>query len=141
MPWRLTLNFIKKQSLGAAEVQTIEMSSYDNALKFDQCNCTGSSSCKLPNGTRPDDIIDIGKYIDFWTTNEIRLPYILLGLLLLIIMYVVVESCVSKQISVQKFILGPEIERNDQQIDNEGLCDLIFEACNQQTWHIVIFCP
>ena len=120
MPWRLTLNFIKKQSLGAAEVQTIEMSSYDNALKFDQCNCTGSSSCKLPNGTRPDEIIDIGKYIDFWTTYDITLPYIILGFFLLIITYVVLESFAGEQISIQRFILGPEIERNDPKIDNEG---------------------
>ena len=117
MPWRLTLNFIKKQSLGA-EVQTVEMSSYDNYLKFDQCNCSCSSSCKLPNGTRPD--IDIGKYFDFWTTYRISLPYILLGFLLLIIMYVVVESFITKQIAMERFILGPEIKRNDPTIDNEG---------------------
>ena len=65
-----------------------------------------------------------------WKLYNIPLLYILLGFFLSIFLYVVVESFVSKQIYIQKFILGPEIERNDQQIDNEGLCDLIFKACN-----------
>ena len=94
------------------------MSSYDNYLKFDQCNCSSSRSCKLPDGTRPD--IDIGKLIDFWSHYEITLPYIILGILLVIILYVVVESFVGKQISMHRFILGPEIERNDPKIDNES---------------------
>ena len=109
--------FIKKKASGA-KVQTVVMNSYDNYLKFDQCDCSSSSSCKLPNGTRPD--IDIGKYVDFWTTNGITLPYVTLGFFLLIMTYVVVESFVGKQISIQRFILGPEIERNDPKIDNEG---------------------
>jgi hypothetical protein len=94
------------------------MSSYDNYLRFDQCNCSSSSSCKLPNGTRPD--IDIGKHVDFWKAYGITLPYVILGFFLLIMTYVVVESFVGKQISIQRFILGPEIERNDPKIDNEG---------------------
>ena len=116
MPWRLTLTIIKKQARGA-EVQEIVMNSYDNYLKFDQCNCSSSSSCKLPDGTRPD--IDIGKYVEFWTTYGITLPYVILGFFLLIMTYVVVENFVGKQISIQRFILGPEIERNDPKIDNE----------------------
>ena len=98
------------------------MSSYDNKLKFDQCDCSSSRSCKLLNGTRTD--IDIGKWIsenvDIWTTYGITLPYVMLGFFLLIMTYVVVESFVGKQISIQRFILGPEIERNDPKIDNEG---------------------
>ena len=118
MPWRLTLTIIKKQARGA-EVQTIVMSSYDNYLKFDQCNCSSSSSCKLPDGTRPD--IDIGKYVEFWTTYGITLPYVILGFFLVIMTYVVVENDFGgKQISIQRFILGPEIERNDPKFDNEG---------------------
>ena len=117
LQWRLNLTLIKKQALGA-EIEMVVMDSYDNSLMFDQCDCSGSSPCKLLNGTR--QVIDIGKHIDFWTTYEISLPYILLGFLLLIIMYVVVESFVSKQISIQKFIIGPEIGRNDTKIDNEG---------------------
>ena len=104
--------------MGAGEVQTVEMNSYDNNLKFDRCDCSSSSSCKLPNETRAES--DIRKYVDIWTTSDIKLPYILLGFLLLITIYVVVESFVSKQISIQKFIIGPEIERNDTEIDNEG---------------------
>ena len=104
--------------MGAGEVQTVEMNSYDNDRMFDQCGCSSSSSCKLPNETRAD--IDIRKYVDIWTTSDIKLPYILLGFLLLITIYVVVESFVSKQISIRKFIIGPEIERNDTKIDNEG---------------------
>ena len=130
LPQRLTLTIIKKQTRGA-EVQTTVMSSYDNYLKFDQCNCSSSSSCKLPNGTRPD--MDIGKYIDFWTDYKVTLPYIILGFFLLIITYVVLESFAGEQISIQRFILGPEIERNDPKIDNEGQCDLIFKTCNQLT--------
>ena len=114
-PWRLTLIFIQKQSLGA-KVQTVVMSSYENYLKFNQCNC--SNSCKYLNGTRPD--INIGKYVDFSKLFTIPLTYIILGYLLVIVSYVVVESFVGKQISIQRFILGPEIERNDQKIDNEG---------------------
>ena len=98
------------------------MSSYDNKLKFDQCDCSSSRSCKLLNGTRAD--IDIGKWIsenvDIWTTYGITLPYVILCFFLLIMTYVVVESFVGKQISIQRFILGPEIERNDPKIDNEG---------------------
>ena len=94
------------------------MDSYDNSLKFDQCDCSGSSPCKLTNGTRP--VIDIGKYVDFWTNYGITLPYVILIFLLLIIMYVVVESFVGKQIPMQRFILGPGIEKNGQAIDNEG---------------------
>ena len=105
--------------MGAGEVQTVEMNSYDNNLKFDRCDCSSSSSCKLPNETRQE--FDIRKYVDIWTTSDIKLPHILLGFLLLITIYVVVESFVSKQISIQKFIIGPpEIERNDTKIDNEG---------------------
>ena len=92
------------------------MNSYDNYLKFDQCNCSSSSACKLSDGTRPD--IDVGKFVDF--VDGITLPYIILGFFLLIMTYVVVESFVGKQISIQRFILGPEIERNDPKIDNEG---------------------
>ena len=109
--------FIKKKASGA-EVQTVVMNSYDNYLKFDQCDCSSSSSCKLPNGTRPD--IDIGKYVDFWTNYGIRLTYIILGFLLLIFTYVVVESFMGKQISMHRFILGPKIERNDPAIDIES---------------------
>ena len=108
--------FIKKKKSGA-EVQTVVMNSYDNYLKFDQCDCSSSSSCKLPNGTRPD--IDIGKYVDFWT-GSISLQNIILGFLLLIFTYVVVESFVGKQISMHQFILGPKNERNDPTIDNES---------------------
>ena len=108
--------FIKKKAL-VAEVQTVVMNSYDNYLKFDQCDCSSSSSCKLPNGTRPD--IDIGKYVDFWT-GYISLQNIILGFLLLIFTYVVVESFVGKQISMHQFILGPKNERNDPTIDNES---------------------
>ena len=115
--WKLTLTFIKKHDWGA-EVQTVVMNSYDNYLKFDQCNCSSSRSCKLPDGTRPD--IDIGKHIDFWSHYEITLPYIILGILLVIILYVVVESFVGKQISMHQFILGPKNERNDPTIDNES---------------------
>ena len=120
LPWRLTLTIIKKQALGAsrAEVELVIMNSYDNYLKFDQCDCSSSSSCKLPNGTRPD--IDIGKYVDFWTTYGISLPYIILGFLLLIFTYVVVECFMGKQISMHRFILGPKIERNDTAIDIES---------------------
>ena len=118
MTWRLTLIFIQKQSLGA-EVQTVVMSSYENYKNFSQCNCSNSAgSCKLPNGTRPD--IDIGKNIVFSTLNEIRLIYIILGFLLVIIFYVVVESFVGKQISMKRFILGPKNERNGPTIINEG---------------------
>ena len=117
----------KKQALGA-EIEMIVMDSYDNSLKFDQCDCSGSSACKLTNGTRP--VIDIGKYVDFWKNYDgITLPYVILVFLLLIIMYVVVESIVGKQISMQRFILGPGIEKND----NEGQCDLIFKTFNQLT--------
>ena len=123
-PWRRTLIFIQKQSLGA-KVQTVVMSSYENYLKFDQCNCSNStSSCKLPNGTLPD--IDIGKYVDFSKLYNIPLLYILLGFLLLIILYVVVESFVGKQISMKRFILGPQNERNGSTINNEGWCDLTY---------------
>ena len=98
------------------------MNSYDNYYKFDQCDCSSSRSCKLPNGTRTD--IDIGKWIsenvDIWTTYGITLPYVMLGFFLLIMTYVVVEGFVGKQVSIQRFILGPEIERNDPKIDNEG---------------------
>ena len=73
-------------------------------------------------GTRTD--IDIGKWIsenvDIWTTYGITLPYVILGFFLLIMTYVVVEGFVGKQISIQRFVLGPEIERNDPKIDNEG---------------------
>ena len=117
LPWRLPLTFIKKQAVGA-KVKTVVMNSYDNYYKFDQCDCSSSRSCKLPNGTRPD--IDIGKYVDFWTSYKVTLPYIILGFFLLIVTYVVVESFVGKQISMQRFILGPGIERNDPTIDNEG---------------------
>merc|ERR1711971_1320292 len=65
--------FIKK--FKGSDVQPIVMNSYDNALKFNQCNC--STSCKLQNGTRHK--IDIGKYVDLWTPHEIALPYIILG--------------------------------------------------------------
>ena len=106
--------FIKK--FKGAKVQPIVMNSYDNTLKFDQCNC--STSCKLPNGTRPE--IDIGEYVDLWTPYEIALPYIILGFLLLIISYCVVECFVGKQISMQMFILGPQNERNGPTINNEG---------------------
>ena len=110
--------FIQKQSFGA-KVQTVVMNSYENYLKFDQCNCSNSnSSCKYTNGTRPD--IDIGKNIVFSTLNEIRLIYIILGFLLVIIFYVVVESFVGKQISMKRFILGPKNERNGPTINNEG---------------------
>ena len=126
-PWRLTLTFIQKQAWGA-EHDTVVMSSYDNNLNFSQCYCTSSKSCKLPNDT---DTIDIGKFVDFRTT--ISLPYIILALLLPIITYVVVESFVGKQISMHRFIVGPEIERNDPTIDNESQCDLIFKTCNQLT--------
>ena len=115
LPWRLP--FIKKQAMGA-KVKAVVMNSYDNYYKFDQCDCSSSRSCKLPNETRAE--FDIRKYVDIWTTYDISLPYILLGFLLLITIYVVVESFVSKQISIQKFIIGPEIERNDTKIDNEG---------------------
>ena len=116
LSWRLTLTFIKKQAWGA-EVQTVVMSSYENYLKFDQCNCSNStSSCKYPNGTRPD--IDIGKYVDF--SKKIPLTYTILGFLLLIVLYVVVESFVGKQISMKRFILGPKNERNGPTINNEG---------------------
>ena len=118
MPWRLTLIFIKKQSLGA-KVQTIVMNSYENYLKFDQCDCSNStSSCKLPNGTRPD--IDIGNYVDFWKLYKIPLLYIILVSFLLIFLYVVAESFVGKQISMKRFILGPQSERNCSTINNEG---------------------
>ena len=118
MPWRLTLIFIKKQSLGA-KVQTIVMNSYENYLKFDQCDCSNStSSCKLTNGTRPD--IDIGNYVDFSKLYNIPLLYIILVSFLLIFLYVVAESCVGKQISMKRFILGPQSERNGSTIHNEG---------------------
>ena len=119
--------FIKKKA-SVAEVQTVVMNSYDNYLKFDQCDCSSSRSCKLSNGTRTD--IDIGKYVEFWTNYGITLPYVILGFFLLIMTYVVVEGFVGKQISIQRFVLGPEIERNDPKINNEGLCDLIFKTCN-----------
>ena len=100
------------------------MSSYDNHLKFDQCDCSSSTSCKITNGTRPsghEDIVGLViRYVDFWTTHGITLPHLILGFFLLIMTYVVVESFVGKQISIKKFILGPEIERNDPTIDNEG---------------------
>ena len=98
----------------------VVMSSYDNYLMFDRCNCSSFKSCKLPDGTRPE--IDIGKYVDFGrlTRYEIPLPYIILGFLLLITLYVVVECFVGKQISMQRFILGPRNERNRETINNEG---------------------
>ena len=108
--WRLTLTFIQ------AKVQPVEMNSYNNYLQFDLCNC--SSLCKLPIEERPE--IDIGKYVDYWTRYEIALPYIILGFLLLIILYAVVESFVGQLISMQRFILGPEIERDDPTISNPG---------------------
>ena len=100
----------------------VVMNSYENYLKFDQCNCSNSmSSCKLPNGTRPE--IDIGNYVDFWnwgTDYEIPLQYIILGFLLVIVLYVVVESFVGKQISMKRFILGSQNERKNPAINNEG---------------------
>ena len=119
LPWRLTLTIIKKQALGAsrAEVELVIMNSYDNYLKFDQCECPSLQACKLPNRTRPK--YDIGDYVDFRTIG-ISLPYIILGFLLLIITYVVVEIFVGKQISMQRFILGPGIEKKYPKIDNEG---------------------
>ena len=118
LQWRLTLNFIKTQALGADDIKMVVMDSYDNSLEFDQCDCSGSSPCKLLNGTR--QVIDIGKHIDFWKTSGITLPYVILCFLSVIIMYVVVESFVGNQISMKRFILGPGIERNDLAIDNEG---------------------
>ena len=117
LQWRLNLTLIKKQALGA-EIEMVVMDSYDNSLMFDQCDCSGSSPCKLLNGTR--QVIDIGKHIDFWKTSGITLPYLILCFLSVIIIYVVVESLVGKQISIQRFVLGPEIQRNDPKIDNEG---------------------
>ena len=112
--------FIKKKDSGA-EVQTVVMNSYENYLKFDQCPCSNSiSSCKYTNGTRPD--IDIGKYVDF--SNKIPLTYIILGFFLLIVLYVVVESFVGKQISMKRFILGPQKERNGPTTSNEGVTSL-----------------
>ena len=78
--------FIKK--FKGSEVEPIVMNSYDNALKFDQCNCSSSRSCKLPNGTRQE--IDIGESIDIWT-DKIALPVVILCFFLVIILYVVVE--------------------------------------------------
>ena len=119
LPWRLTLTIIKKQTLGAsrAEVKLVIMNSYDNYLKFDQCECPSLKACHLPNRTRPK--YDIGDYVDFGTLG-ISLPYIILGFLLLIITYVVVEIFVGKQISMQRFILGPGIKKKYPKIDNEG---------------------
>ena len=116
-PWILTLIFIQKQ-VRVAEIQTVVFNSYDNYLKFKQCNCSSSRSCKLENETRQE--IDIGKNVDFWTDHEIVLPFIILGFFLVIILYVVVESFVGKQISMQRFILGTGNERNSQTINNEG---------------------
>ena len=113
--WDAGLEIFIKKCKGA-EVEPLVMNSYENALKFDQCNC--STSCKLPNETRPG--IDIGEYVDFWTPYEIALPYIILGFLLVIISYFVVECFVGKQISMQMFILGPQSERNGPTINNEG---------------------
>ena len=115
-PWILTLIFIQKQ-VRVAEIQTVVFNSYDNYLKFDQCNCSSSRSCKLPNGTRQE--IDIGESIDIWT-DKIALPVVILCFFLVIILYVVVESFVGKQISMQRFILGTGNERNSQTINNEG---------------------
>ena len=110
---------IKKQALGAsrAEVELVIMNSYDNYLKFDQCECPSLKACKLENRTRPK--YDIGKYVDFGTLG-ISLPNFILGFLLLIITYVVLEIFVGKQISMQRFILGPGTEENYPKIDNEG---------------------
>ena len=65
-------------------------------------------------------VIDIGKNVVFSTLNKIRLIYIILGFLLVIVFYVVVESFVGKQISMKRFILGPKNERKSPTINNEG---------------------
>ena len=119
LPWRLTLIIIKKHALGNSQagVELLIMSSYDNYLKFDQCECPSLKACHLPNRTRPK--YDIGEYIDFGTLG-ISLQNFILVFLLLIITYVVLEIFVGKQISMQRFILGPGIEKNYPKIDNEG---------------------
>ena len=100
-----------------AGVELLIMSSYDNYLKFDQCECPSLKACHLPNRTRPK--YDIGEYIDFGTLG-ISLQNFILVFLLLIITYVVLEIFVGKQISMQRFILGPGIEKKYPKIDNEG---------------------
>ena len=104
---------------------------FDRYLSFDQCcrERTPEKQCRLSD-TRPEDEQNMGYFVSAvfsWisssdisnTNSNSNVCYFLIGAIILMIIYVVIENCTSNPIPISSFIIGPSKtnHQNSQETD------------------------
>ena len=103
------------------DTSLVVMNSYENFLEFNQCGCKRNDGnfCHLPNRSRPERNIEDILNTKLLAAFNIELPMILIGFLILILICAVVELCVTEQIPMHTFVLGPQLKNNDKTTNSQ----------------------
>ena len=101
------------------DTSLVVMNSYENFLEFNQCGCNDGNFCHLPNRSRPEINIEEILNTKLLAAFKIELPMILIGFLILILICAAVEMCVTEQIPMHTFVLGPQLKSNDKTTNDQ----------------------